>query len=236
MLYWKNGNESLKTDEKISLSQFLIQKFHTTSRLAFYSSTGIGLFWFAAVAKATANAMLTASERALVQLLALVSCRIVWHWNAASTVRTTHVLKDLCAFSLPSRNERSKGRSCLAAPAIWAVLTDSAFPPFSQVGTIASTSTSPCADTSSSSCSRPTSPPLWWSCCPGCPSGLTAEQFLPESLWVRAIPTVWESLNVKVLAGKGTVKVFGEATVSYLMINILQNLQFVRHCQAILYI
>ncbi|XP_029451282.1 gamma-aminobutyric acid receptor subunit rho-2 [Rhinatrema bivittatum] len=40
MLYWKNGNESLKTDEKISLSQFLIQKFHTTSKLAFYSSTG----------------------------------------------------------------------------------------------------------------------------------------------------------------------------------------------------
>ncbi|KAH0622146.1 hypothetical protein JD844_024178 [Phrynosoma platyrhinos] len=44
MLYWKNGNESLKTDEKISLSQFLIQKFHTTSRLAFYSSTGISPF------------------------------------------------------------------------------------------------------------------------------------------------------------------------------------------------
>ncbi|XP_031820391.1 gamma-aminobutyric acid receptor subunit rho-2 isoform X3 [Sarcophilus harrisii] len=40
MLYWKNGDESLKTDEKISLSQFLIHKFHTTSRLAFYSSTG----------------------------------------------------------------------------------------------------------------------------------------------------------------------------------------------------
>ncbi|XP_069462607.1 gamma-aminobutyric acid receptor subunit rho-2 [Ambystoma mexicanum] len=40
MLYWKNGDESLSTDEKISLSQFLIQKFHTTSRLAFYSSTG----------------------------------------------------------------------------------------------------------------------------------------------------------------------------------------------------
>ncbi|XP_075410137.1 gamma-aminobutyric acid receptor subunit rho-2 [Tenrec ecaudatus] len=40
MLYWKNGDQSLKTDEKISLSQFLIQKFHTTSRLAFYSSTG----------------------------------------------------------------------------------------------------------------------------------------------------------------------------------------------------
>ncbi|NXJ21792.1 GBRR2 protein, partial [Dicrurus megarhynchus] len=40
MLYWKNGNASLKTDDKISLSQFLIQKFHTTSRLAFYSSTG----------------------------------------------------------------------------------------------------------------------------------------------------------------------------------------------------
>uniref|UniRef100_A0A8C6RW44 GABA(C) receptor n=1 Tax=Nannospalax galili TaxID=1026970 RepID=A0A8C6RW44_NANGA len=33
MLYWKNGDESLKTDEKISLSQFLIQKFCTTSRL-----------------------------------------------------------------------------------------------------------------------------------------------------------------------------------------------------------
>ncbi|XP_064196008.1 gamma-aminobutyric acid receptor subunit rho-1-like isoform X1 [Anguilla rostrata] len=40
MLYWKKGNESLKTDEKISLSQFLIQKFHTTTKLAFYSSTG----------------------------------------------------------------------------------------------------------------------------------------------------------------------------------------------------
>ncbi|MBW04416.1 Gamma-aminobutyric acid receptor subunit rho-2, partial [Eschrichtius robustus] len=52
MLYWKNGDESLKTDEKISLSQFLIQKFHTTSRLAFYSSTvlrslglAVGSFW-----------------------------------------------------------------------------------------------------------------------------------------------------------------------------------------------
>uniref|UniRef100_A0A8C5PAT5 Gamma-aminobutyric acid receptor subunit rho-1 n=1 Tax=Leptobrachium leishanense TaxID=445787 RepID=A0A8C5PAT5_9ANUR len=40
MLYWKNGNDSLRTDERISLSQFLIQKFHTTTRLAFYSSTG----------------------------------------------------------------------------------------------------------------------------------------------------------------------------------------------------
>ncbi|XP_029983675.1 gamma-aminobutyric acid receptor subunit rho-2 isoform X2 [Sphaeramia orbicularis] len=40
MLYWKSGDESLSTDERISLSQFLIQKFHTTSRLAFYSSTG----------------------------------------------------------------------------------------------------------------------------------------------------------------------------------------------------
>ncbi|KAM6973048.1 gamma-aminobutyric acid receptor subunit rho-1-like [Aplochiton taeniatus] len=40
MLYWKKGNESLNTDEKISLSQFLIQKFHTTTKLAFYSSTG----------------------------------------------------------------------------------------------------------------------------------------------------------------------------------------------------
>lgn len=40
MLYWKSGDESLSTDDRISLSQFLIQKFHTTSRLAFYSSTG----------------------------------------------------------------------------------------------------------------------------------------------------------------------------------------------------
>jgi hypothetical protein len=36
MLYWKSGDESLSTDDRISLSQFLIQKFHTTSRLAFY--------------------------------------------------------------------------------------------------------------------------------------------------------------------------------------------------------
>lgn len=40
MLYWKKGNESLNTDDRISLSQFLIQKFHTTTKLAFYSSTG----------------------------------------------------------------------------------------------------------------------------------------------------------------------------------------------------
>ncbi|XP_030637188.1 gamma-aminobutyric acid receptor subunit rho-2 [Chanos chanos] len=40
MLYWKSGDESLSTDDRISLSQFLIQKFHTTSKLAFYSSTG----------------------------------------------------------------------------------------------------------------------------------------------------------------------------------------------------
>ncbi|XP_067874951.1 gamma-aminobutyric acid receptor subunit rho-1-like isoform X2 [Heterodontus francisci] len=40
MLYWKSGNASLTTDEKISLSQFMIQEFHTTTKLAFYSSTG----------------------------------------------------------------------------------------------------------------------------------------------------------------------------------------------------
>ncbi|KAL2098775.1 hypothetical protein ACEWY4_005255 [Coilia grayii] len=40
MLYWKKGNESLNTDDRISLSQFRIQKFHTTTKLAFYSSTG----------------------------------------------------------------------------------------------------------------------------------------------------------------------------------------------------
>ncbi|CAL8311846.1 unnamed protein product [Lota lota] len=40
MLYWKEGNESLNTDDRISLSQFLIQEFQTTSKLAFYSSTG----------------------------------------------------------------------------------------------------------------------------------------------------------------------------------------------------
>ncbi|XP_067839965.1 gamma-aminobutyric acid receptor subunit rho-1-like [Heptranchias perlo] len=40
MLYWKIGNDSLTTDEKISLSQFMIQEFHTTTKLAFYSSTG----------------------------------------------------------------------------------------------------------------------------------------------------------------------------------------------------
>ncbi|XP_057200360.1 gamma-aminobutyric acid receptor subunit rho-1 isoform X2 [Triplophysa rosa] len=41
MLYWKKGNESLNTDERISLSQFRIQKFHTTTKLAFYSSTDL---------------------------------------------------------------------------------------------------------------------------------------------------------------------------------------------------
>ncbi|XP_035534819.1 gamma-aminobutyric acid receptor subunit rho-1-like [Morone saxatilis] len=40
MLYWKEGNRSLNTDERISLSQFLIWEFHTTTKLAFYSSTG----------------------------------------------------------------------------------------------------------------------------------------------------------------------------------------------------
>lgn len=42
MLYWKEGNRSLNTDERISLSQFLIQEFHTATKLAFYSSTGTG--------------------------------------------------------------------------------------------------------------------------------------------------------------------------------------------------
>ncbi|XP_078256354.1 gamma-aminobutyric acid receptor subunit rho-1-like [Rhinoraja longicauda] len=40
MLYWKNGNNSLTIDEKISLSQFMIKEFRTTTKLAFYSSTG----------------------------------------------------------------------------------------------------------------------------------------------------------------------------------------------------
>ncbi|XP_028840272.1 LOW QUALITY PROTEIN: gamma-aminobutyric acid receptor subunit rho-3a [Denticeps clupeoides] len=39
MLYWKNGNDSLRTDE-IVLSQFFIEQFHPSYGLAFYSSTG----------------------------------------------------------------------------------------------------------------------------------------------------------------------------------------------------
>uniref|UniRef100_A0A673K382 Gamma-aminobutyric acid (GABA) A receptor, rho 3a n=1 Tax=Sinocyclocheilus rhinocerous TaxID=307959 RepID=A0A673K382_9TELE len=39
MLYWKNGNDSLRTDE-IALSQFFIEEFHPSFGLAFYSSTG----------------------------------------------------------------------------------------------------------------------------------------------------------------------------------------------------
>uniref|UniRef100_A0A3Q3JXI8 Gamma-aminobutyric acid (GABA) A receptor, rho 3b n=1 Tax=Monopterus albus TaxID=43700 RepID=A0A3Q3JXI8_MONAL len=38
MLYWKNGNDSLRTDE-IILSQFFIKHFHASSGLTFYSST-----------------------------------------------------------------------------------------------------------------------------------------------------------------------------------------------------
>lgn len=40
MLYWKNGNDSLRTDE-IALSQFFIEEFHPSYGLAFYSSTGM---------------------------------------------------------------------------------------------------------------------------------------------------------------------------------------------------
>ncbi|XP_056593705.1 gamma-aminobutyric acid receptor subunit rho-3 isoform X1 [Triplophysa dalaica] len=39
MLYWKNGNDSLRTDE-IALSQFFIEEFHPSHGLALYSSTG----------------------------------------------------------------------------------------------------------------------------------------------------------------------------------------------------
>uniref|UniRef100_A0A8C9V2V9 GABA(C) receptor n=1 Tax=Scleropages formosus TaxID=113540 RepID=A0A8C9V2V9_SCLFO len=39
MLYWKNGNDSLRTDE-ILLSQFFIEEFNPSFGLAFYSSTG----------------------------------------------------------------------------------------------------------------------------------------------------------------------------------------------------
>ncbi|XP_061522347.1 uncharacterized protein LOC133396475 isoform X2 [Phycodurus eques] len=40
MLYWKNGNDSLRTDE-ILLSQFFIEHFQPSSGLAFYSSTDV---------------------------------------------------------------------------------------------------------------------------------------------------------------------------------------------------
>lgn len=40
MLYWKNGNDSLRTDE-IVLSQFFIEDFQPSYGLAFYSSTGM---------------------------------------------------------------------------------------------------------------------------------------------------------------------------------------------------
>lgn len=43
MLYWKNGNDSLRTDE-IVLSQFFIEEFHPSYGLAFYSSTGMDFF------------------------------------------------------------------------------------------------------------------------------------------------------------------------------------------------
>ncbi|POI31840.1 hypothetical protein CIB84_004409, partial [Bambusicola thoracicus] len=46
MLYWKHGNESLSTDEHISLSQFFIEEFSASSGLAFYSSTGISTSMF----------------------------------------------------------------------------------------------------------------------------------------------------------------------------------------------
>ncbi|XP_062870091.1 gamma-aminobutyric acid receptor subunit rho-3a [Trichomycterus rosablanca] len=39
VLYWKNGNDSLRTDE-IVLSQFFVEEFHPSYGLAFYSSTG----------------------------------------------------------------------------------------------------------------------------------------------------------------------------------------------------
>lgn len=43
MLYWKHGNKSLNTEERISLSQFFIEEFSASSGLAFYSSTGTAL-------------------------------------------------------------------------------------------------------------------------------------------------------------------------------------------------
>lgn len=58
MLYWKKGDDSLKTDERISLSQFLIQKFHTTTKLAFYSSTGEPRRWGAAGGRSASRELL----------------------------------------------------------------------------------------------------------------------------------------------------------------------------------
>ena len=40
MLYWKNGNDSLRTEE-IVLSQFFVEDFQPSFGLAFYSSTGM---------------------------------------------------------------------------------------------------------------------------------------------------------------------------------------------------
>uniref|UniRef100_A0A4W3I8L1 GABA(C) receptor n=1 Tax=Callorhinchus milii TaxID=7868 RepID=A0A4W3I8L1_CALMI len=40
MLFWKNGNKSLTTDDQILLSQFFIKEFRASNGLALYSSTG----------------------------------------------------------------------------------------------------------------------------------------------------------------------------------------------------
>ncbi|XP_053421509.1 gamma-aminobutyric acid receptor subunit rho-3 [Nycticebus coucang] len=40
MLYWKQGNQSLNTEEHIPLSQFFVEEFSASSGFAFYSSTG----------------------------------------------------------------------------------------------------------------------------------------------------------------------------------------------------
>ncbi|XP_005993470.1 gamma-aminobutyric acid receptor subunit rho-3 [Latimeria chalumnae] len=40
MLYWKDGNESLRTGEQILLPQFFIEEFRPSNGLAFYGSTG----------------------------------------------------------------------------------------------------------------------------------------------------------------------------------------------------
>lgn len=118
MLYWKNGNESLKTDEKISLSQFLIQKFHTTSRLAFYSSTGIDLFRFHTIA--IPNAVSTACERAL---------------GIMSLKCSPHSLKAQFLVLLVLEMKEQK-KDLVSVPTVQAVLTDSGFPPLSKAGTI----------------------------------------------------------------------------------------------------
>lgn len=188
MLYWKNGNESLKTDEKISLSQFLIQKFHTTSRLAFYSSTGMGLCYLRPFLKLMLYCLLTREFWILPCLFWKISFFFLCPSETkglASLWLPFILISPILPFLLSQRLVQSSLHKLHFTPTHLLLPAPNLFPCHSDGHVVLGVF----LDRSQGS---------------SCQSLFGWEQS-------QRATAVWNSLNVKILAGKGTVHFYGQS-------------------------